>query len=97
MGIWSSPSLRSLPGPLWPGVEAPDRVLSMCPLELNRSFLRVLFFFSFRLRIYAELNRLIWNCFAFVTFQIKVDLEVIAMNGHSTLPRSPELAPHHQM
>ena len=37
-GLWGmrSPlSLLSLPGPLWPGVVAPDRVLSMGQIELN--------------------------------------------------------------
>ena len=33
-GIWSTPLLPLLPGPLWPGVVAPDRVLSMCQIEL---------------------------------------------------------------
>ena len=28
-GIWSTPSLPLLPGPLWPGVVAPDRALSV--------------------------------------------------------------------
>ena len=28
--IWSSPSLPLLPGPLWPGMVAPDRALPMC-------------------------------------------------------------------
>ena len=28
-GMWSTPSLPSFPGPLWPGVVAPDRALSM--------------------------------------------------------------------
>ena len=28
-GMWSTPSLLLLPGPLWPGVVEPDRVLSM--------------------------------------------------------------------
>ena len=28
-GMWSTPSLPLLPGPLWPGVVAPDRALSM--------------------------------------------------------------------
>ncbi len=28
-GMWSAPSLPSLQDPLWPGVLAPDRVLSM--------------------------------------------------------------------
>ena len=31
----STSSLPSLPGPLWPGVIGPDRVLSMDQIELN--------------------------------------------------------------
>ena len=31
----STPSLPSLPGPLWPRVVAPDRVLSRGQIELN--------------------------------------------------------------
>ena len=34
-GMQSNPSLPSLPGPLWPGVVAPDRVLSTGQIELN--------------------------------------------------------------
>ena len=34
-GTWSTPSLLSLPGPLWPEVVAPDRVLSIGQIELN--------------------------------------------------------------
>ena len=34
-GMQSTPSLPSLPGPLCPGVVAPDRVLSMGQIELN--------------------------------------------------------------
>ena len=34
-GMRSNPLLPSLPGPLWPGVIAPDRVLSMCQIEIN--------------------------------------------------------------
>ena len=34
-GMWSTPSLPSLPGPLWPGVVAPDMVLSMGQIDLN--------------------------------------------------------------
>ena len=34
-GMQSTPSLPSLPGPLWSGVEAFDRVLSMGQIELN--------------------------------------------------------------
>ena len=33
-GMWSTPSLPLLPGPLWPGVVAPDRDLSMGQIEL---------------------------------------------------------------
>ena len=39
-GMRSTPSLPSLPGQLWPGVVASDRVLSMSQIELN--FLLVL-------------------------------------------------------
>ena len=34
-GMRSTPLLPSLPGPLWPGVIALDRVLSMGQIELN--------------------------------------------------------------
>ena len=34
-GVQSTSSLPSLPGPLWPGVAASDRVLSMGWIELN--------------------------------------------------------------
>ena len=33
-GMQCTPSLPSLPDPLWPGVVAPDRVLSMGQIEL---------------------------------------------------------------
>ena len=33
--MWSTPSLPSLPGPLLPGVVAPDWVLPMGQIELN--------------------------------------------------------------
>ena len=33
-GMQSTPSLPSLPGTLWPGVVAPDSVLSMGQIEL---------------------------------------------------------------
>ena len=33
--MWSTPSSPSLPGPLWPGVVTPDRVLFMGQIELN--------------------------------------------------------------
>ena len=34
-GMRSTPLLPPLPGPLWPGVVAPGRVLSMGQIELN--------------------------------------------------------------
>ena len=34
-GMHSTPSLPSHPGPLWLGVVAPNRVLSMGQIELN--------------------------------------------------------------
>ena len=33
-GIWSTPSLPSLLGPLWPGLVTPDWVLSLGQIEL---------------------------------------------------------------
>ena len=45
-GMRSTPSLPSLPGPHWPGVVAPDRVLSMGQIELNCLFM---------------LNWIVWN------------------------------------
>ena len=32
--MWSTLSLPLLPGPLWPGVVAPNRVLSMVQIKL---------------------------------------------------------------
>ena len=34
-GMWRTPSLPSLPGQLWPGVVAPERILYMGQIELN--------------------------------------------------------------
>ena len=34
-GMWTTPSLPSLPDPLWPGVVATDRVLSIGQIELK--------------------------------------------------------------
>ena len=34
-GMCSTPSLPFFPSPLWPGVVAPDRILSMGQIELN--------------------------------------------------------------
>ena len=38
-GIWSTPSLPSFPGPLWPTVGTPDTVPSMSQREQNRVFI----------------------------------------------------------
>ena len=35
MGMWSTPLLPLLPGPLWPAMVAHNRVLSMGQIELN--------------------------------------------------------------
>ena len=48
-GMRRPPSLPSLPEPLWPGMVAPDRALSMGQIELNCA--------------HAKLNCLKWNCF----------------------------------
>ena len=34
-GMRSTPLLQLLPSPLWPEVVAPDKVLSMCQIEIN--------------------------------------------------------------
>ena len=47
-GIRGTPSLPSLPRPLWPGVVVPDRVLSMGQIELN---------------LVLMLYWIAWNCF----------------------------------
>ena len=49
--IWEiriTPSLSSFPSPLWPGMVASDRALSMGQIEL---------------RTFAKMNRLKLNCF----------------------------------
>ena len=54
-GMRSTPSLPSLPGPLWPGVVAPEK----CPIyglnKTNRASFTIMIF-AFKLRIYAQLN-----------------------------------------
>ena len=40
-GMQSTPSLLSLPGPLWPGVVAPDRVLSMSQIEQKCNYAKL--------------------------------------------------------
>ena len=60
-GMRNISSLLYLPGPLWPWVVAPDKVLSMCHIELNCVLMpnwiawnRTVF--TFKLHTYAELN-----------------------------------------
>ena len=67
-GMWSTPLLPSLPGSIWPGVLAPDRVLSMDRIQLNWVLMLNWIAWNrtvliFKLRIYAKLNWLKWNCF----------------------------------
>ena len=40
-GMRSTPLLPSLPAPFWPGVVAPDRVLSMGQVELNSTYAKL--------------------------------------------------------
>ena len=62
-GMRSTPSLPSLPGPLWPGVVAPDKgpIYGLNRTIYHASF--TLLIFAFKLRIYARLNCLKLNCF----------------------------------
>ena len=58
-GMWSTVSSLLLPGPLWPGVVAPDRVLSMSQIELNFSFKSLLFCIEtelFEIELFWHLN-----------------------------------------
>ena len=57
-GMQSTPSLPSLPAPLWPGVVASDIVLSMGQIELNCVIM---------------LNRIVWNT-TVLTFNCKQKL-----------------------
>ena len=62
--MWSTPSLTLLQSPLWPGLVAPDRVLSIGQLEIKHGFESLLLL---PLNWSFMLNRLIWNRTAFVT------------------------------
>ena len=68
LGMWSTPSLPSLPGPLWLGVVAPDRLLSMGRIKLNcilmlKWMARNETVLIFKLHSYAKLNYLKCNGF----------------------------------
>ena len=60
--MWSTPSLPSLPGPLWTRVVAPDRGLSMGQIEFHCGFESLLFLhlncIYAKLHTYAKLNYL---------------------------------------
>ena len=63
-----TPSLPSLSGLLWPGVVAPDRVLSMGQIELNYVLMLNLIarnrtVLTFKICTYVKLNCFKWNCF----------------------------------
>ena len=58
LGMQSTPSLSSLPGQLWPGVVASDRILSMGQIELNYN--------------YTKLNCLKLTIFTFNTVKTKI-------------------------
>ena len=67
-GMRSTPSLSSLPCPLWSGVVATDRVLLMGKIQINCVYMlnwlawnRTVL--ACKLRTYAKLNCLKWNCF----------------------------------
>ena len=63
-GMHSTPLLLSLPGPLWPGMVAPDRALSMGQIELNCNYAKlnclklIIFTFNsvFKQVTYVKLN-----------------------------------------
>ena len=68
-GMKSTPSFPSLPGPLWPGMVAPDRVLSEGQLELN-SVLMLNWIVCYRTVLHVTvskqktmhlLNWIVWN------------------------------------
>ena len=73
-GTQSTPILPQLPGPLWPGVVVPDRVLSMGQIELNCVFMLNWIswnwtFLTFKLHTYAK--GIVWNRTAYM---FKMDL-----------------------
>ena len=67
-GMQSTPSLPSLPGSLWPGVVAPDRILSMGKIEQKGKLMLNWITWNknvliFKLGTYAKQNCLENNCF----------------------------------
>ena len=55
-GMWSTPSLPSLHGPVWPGVVTPDRVLSMGGIGLNCALMLNWTVWNRTVCIFAQLN-----------------------------------------
>ena len=81
-GMWSTPSLPSLPGPLWSRVVAPERVLSMGQIEQNGILMLNWIAWNrtvliFKLHTYAKLNCLKWNCFVCLTELFEIQLFLI--------------------
>ena len=54
-GVWSTPSLSSLPGSLWPGVVTPDEA-PISGLNRTKPQFQEFIVFAFKLRIYTKLN-----------------------------------------
>ena len=75
-GMWSTLSLLSLPGPLWPEMVAPDRVLSMVQIKLNSVLMLNwiawnIAVFTFKLHTYAKLNCLKWIYFCMLDWIVR--------------------------
>ena len=65
----STPLLPSLPYPLWPGVVAPDRVLSMGQIELNCVLMLNWIAWNrsvFDIETVIMLNWIVWNRILYV-------------------------------
>ena len=87
----STPSLRSHIGQIWPGVVAPERVLSMGQIELNGEQMlnwivgnRTVL--TFKLHMYSKENCLKWNSFCILNLIVGnrtvFDVETVLMlNG----------------
>ena len=78
-GMRSTPSLPSLPGPLWPGVVAPDRVLSMSQIDQTVYLCSTEFFergLFWHLNCVLMLNWIVWNgtVFVFETELFEIEL-----------------------
>ena len=63
----TTPSLPSLPGPFWPQVVVPDKVLSISQIELSCLLL---------------LNWIVWNRELFLTFKLCTYAKLNCLKGH---------------